>query len=93
MQYTSGYQPLQFAITTGPAPVPRLDGTAIVFGEVLEGRETISKIVAVPTFNPGEKVKAFNALGKLARDDRAEKTRRKWGSPLKAVVVLRAEVA
>jgi peptidyl-prolyl cis-trans isomerase B (cyclophilin B) len=36
-----GYRPTEFLITTGPGPVPRLDGLNLVFGRVTEGMSTV----------------------------------------------------
>ena len=64
-----------------------LDGENIVFGRVVEGLDVISSIVAVPTFLPYGNGKAFNDLANFIGDDRASKTKAKWGRPLKAVVI------
>jgi len=82
-----GYVPLGFVITTGPGPVPSLDGRTIVFGQVLEGLGTVSAIAAVPAYNPAASLGALNFLGQALQDERAAKAQRKWGTPLKAVVI------
>ncbi|GFR40128.1 hypothetical protein Agub_g684, partial [Astrephomene gubernaculifera] len=89
-----GYRPVEFLITTGPGPVPRLDGQNIVFGRVLEGMGVVGQVAQVPVFGPspvGNSL-AFNSLAAAIGDERAATVRRKYGKPLKAVVVLAAEV-
>ncbi|KAK9811475.1 hypothetical protein WJX72_004540 [[Myrmecia] bisecta] len=86
-QQRQNYRNLQFLITTGPAPDPALDGRNIVFGKVLEGLDTVSRVAAVPTFKPSGKLIAFNQLASLIGDDRAARSRSSWGKPLKAVVI------
>ena len=82
------YQPLSFLITTGPAPAPSLDGENIVFGRVIEGLDTtIAAVAAVPTFQPYGNQKTFNDIANFIGDERASKTKAKWGKPLKAVVI------
>lgn len=81
------YHDMQFLITTGPGPVPVLDGENVVFGRVLEGLDTIGAISTVPTFSPGAKARQMNAVASFLGDDRAAKARAKWGRPLKAVVI------
>lgn len=39
-----GYRPTEFLITTGPGPVPRLDGSNIVFGRVLSGIDVVAAV-------------------------------------------------
>jgi len=85
-----GYKNLEFLITTGPGPAPRLDGSNIPFGRVLEGMGTISTITTVPTFRANERTNALNMLAQKLGDDRAAGVRRKYGRPLKAVVILGA---
>jgi len=52
-----------------------------------EGLEVVDLIAGVPTFFPNDNLQAFNSLAKLIGDDRAQKTRKTWGRPLKAVVI------
>ncbi|GIL43976.1 hypothetical protein Vafri_1551 [Volvox africanus] len=88
------YRPVEFLITTGPGPVPRLNGQNIVFGRVLEGMSVVGQVAQVPVFGPspvGNSL-AFNSLASAIGDDRAATVRRKYGKPLKAVVVLGSEV-
>jgi peptidyl-prolyl cis-trans isomerase B (cyclophilin B) len=81
------YRNMQFLITTGPGPVPTLDGENVVFGRVVEGLGTVGSISAVPTFSPNEKARQMNAVASFLGDERAAKARAKWGRPLKAVVI------
>ncbi|GLC46741.1 hypothetical protein PLESTB_001358500 [Pleodorina starrii] len=88
------YKPVEFLITTGPGPVPRLNGANIVFGRVLEGMSVVGQVAQVPVFGPspvGNSL-AFNSLASAIGDDRAATVRRKYGKPLKAVVILGSEV-
>lgn len=88
------YKPVEFLITTGPGPVPRLDGANIVFGRVVEGMAVVGQVASVPVFGPspvGNSL-AFNSLASAIGDDRAATVRRKYGKPLKAVVILGSEV-
>jgi peptidyl-prolyl cis-trans isomerase B (cyclophilin B) len=83
-----GYRPTEFLITTGPGPVPRLDGQNIVFGKVVQGLDVVRAVATVPTFQPSERANAMNRLAAAIGDDRANAVRRKYGKPLKAVVIL-----
>ena len=88
-----GYQPLSFLITTGPGPAPSLDGENIVFGRVTEGFDVIVNIAnSVPTFQPNDSLIAYNKFAEFIGDDRASKTRSKWGKPLKAVVIVNSGI-
>ena len=60
-------RPLEFLITTGPGPVPRLDGENIAFGRVLEGINTVIDISAVPSFQPDARSQQLNAFAKVGR--------------------------
>lgn len=82
-----GYVGTEFAVTTGPGPVPALDGEAIVFGRVLEGIDVVADVAAVRAFNPAANVRGFNLLGQILNDERAARAKRNWGSPLQAVVI------
>lgn len=85
---SSSYQPTELLITTGPGPVPRLDGLNVVVGKVLSGLGVISELTAnVPTFVADGRSRALNKLAQFIGDDRAEAVRRKYGKPLKAVVI------
>ncbi|KAL9263928.1 Peptidyl-prolyl cis-trans isomerase CYP28, chloroplastic-like protein [Drosera capensis] len=67
-----GYRNVEFLITTGPGSCPEFDGKNIVFGTVLEGLDVIRAIAAVPTFEPGERIRQFNELAELIGDERAQ---------------------
>lgn len=81
------YRNLSFLITTGPGPAPVLDDENIVFGVVQQGLDVVGAISRVPTFQPSGNLRAFNDLAKLIGDERASKTRAKWGKPLQAIVI------
>ena len=89
---SEGYHNTQFLITTGPGPAPQLDGQDLVFGQVLEGIDTVVAVSEVPVFNPSEKVKALNAFAGAVGDERALRARQSWGRPLRAVVITGAGV-
>ncbi|KAG1676816.1 hypothetical protein FOA52_010325 [Chlamydomonas sp. UWO 241] len=82
-----GYAPLEFLITTGPGPVPRLDGLNIPFGRVMDGQGVVSTIAQVPTFRANERTSALNRIAQQLGDDRAAGVRRKYGRPFKAVII------
>jgi len=78
---------LEFGITTGPGPVPALDGTNIVFGRVDEGLGTVQDITEVPRYDPAANIRGFNMLASVLGDSRSKKAQASWGKPLKAVVI------
>jgi len=78
---------LEFAITTGPGPVPALDGTNIVFGRVDGGLGTVQDIAEVPRYDPAANIRGFNMLASVLGDSRSKKAQASWGKPLKAVVI------
>ena len=88
----AGYRPTELLITTGPGPVPRLDGLNLVFGRVTAGMTTLAAVAAVPSFQPDARSQQLNAFAKFIGDDRADKVRRRYGRPLKAVVITAAGV-
>ncbi|KIY98053.1 hypothetical protein MNEG_9908 [Monoraphidium neglectum] len=65
--------PLEFLVTTGPGPVPRLDGLNLVFGRVTSGLTTVAAVAAVPSFQPDPRSQQLNAFAKFIGDDRADK--------------------
>lgn len=87
-----GYRAAQFLITTGPGPVPRLDGRNIVFGRVLgpDGMAVVRAVTAVPTLQPPPG--PWATLARAVGDERAARVASKYGRPLKLVVISRAEV-
>lgn len=87
LRATRDYRNLSFLITTGPGPAPILDDENIVFGVVERGLDVVGAISRVPTFQPSGNLRAFNDLAKLIGDERANKTRAKWGKPLQAIVI------
>lgn len=62
-------------ITTGPGPVPRLDGLNLIFGRVTSGMTTVAAAAAVPSFQPDARSQQLNAFAKFIGDDRADKVR------------------
>jgi len=88
IQQSSTYRNAQFLITTGPGPTSSLDGTNVVFGKVLQGMDTVARVTAVPIFKPvNDRLLALNKLGSMLGDERAAKTRKKWGRPLQPVLI------
>lgn len=79
----------EFLITTGPAPVPSLDGENVVFGRVLSGLETVTRVAATPTFKPSSNSVAWNQVAEWVGDDRAAKARQSWSKPTQAIVITR----
>eukprot|EP00877_Chromochloris_zofingiensis_P002669 jgi/Chrzof1/12402/Cz06g33060.t1_CYP28 len=88
----SGYRNTEFLITTGPGPVPRLDGVNVVFGKVLEGIDTVRTVSTVPSFQPNARSRQLNRFAAFIGDERADNVARKYGRPLKAVVITGAGV-
>ena len=75
-------------ITTGPAPVPSLDGKNIIFGQVdRESLDVIAKIANTPVFSPSSQVKAWNFIANRVGDERAAKSKLIWTKPTKAVAI------
>eukprot|EP01023_Acetabularia_acetabulum_P041356 TRINITY_DN4029_c0_g2_i1.p1 TRINITY_DN4029_c0_g2~~TRINITY_DN4029_c0_g2_i1.p1 ORF type:complete len:274 (-),score=28.40 TRINITY_DN4029_c0_g2_i1:166-987(-) len=81
------YRNTEFLITTGPGPVPSLDGNELVFGKVLDGMSIVAEIANVPTYAPPQRVKAMNQLASFIGDDRAQRAKRTWSKPQKAIVI------
>lgn len=90
LRLAPGYRAAQFLITTGPGPVPRLDGANIVFGRVLYGLDVVTAVTRVPTLRapPGP----WTAVARLLGDERAARVASKYGRPLKLVVITGAGV-
>lgn len=78
----------EFAITTGPAPVPSLNDTNIVFGRVEEGMDVVAMVGGVDTYRPPERVRVMNDVAKVFGDDRAKTAKAIWSKPLQPVVIL-----
>ena len=83
----SSYKELSFLITTGPGPVPSLDGENIVFGRVLDGIDVVGKISQVPTLRQNEGLKVFSQLADVIGDERMASKRAQFGKPLTPVVI------
>ncbi|KAL4458988.1 hypothetical protein ABPG75_013853 [Micractinium tetrahymenae] len=90
IRFGKDYRNLSLLITTGPGPVPSLDGENIVVGQVSEGLDVVAAITQVPTFTPNDNARALNDFANFIGDERAAKTRAKWGRPLQVVVITRA---
>jgi cyclophilin family peptidyl-prolyl cis-trans isomerase len=85
------YANLSFLIATGPGPELELDEESnIVFGRVAEGMDVVAAIERVPVFGAVGPGATYNRIASLIGDERADKSRAKWGQPLKAVVITRA---
>eukprot|EP00775_Hariotina_reticulata_P012915 gene12915-13042_t len=82
------YRALEFYITTGPGPVPRLDGINPVFGKVESGMDTVIQLAQVPSFQPDIRSQQLNRFAKFLGDERADNVRRQYGKPLKAIIIL-----
>jgi peptidyl-prolyl cis-trans isomerase B (cyclophilin B) len=57
-----------------------------------EGLEVIRAVTQVPTFTPNSNSRAFNDFANFIGDDRAAKTKSKWGRPLQAILITSAGV-
>jgi peptidyl-prolyl cis-trans isomerase B (cyclophilin B) len=68
---------VEFLITTGPGPVPRLNGLNVVFGKVLEGMGTVAAVAAVPSFQPDIRSQQLNRFAAFLGDERADSVRRR----------------
>ena len=78
----------EILVTTGPAPVPSLDGKNIIFGQVdRESLDVISKIANTPVFSPSSQVKAWNFIANRVGDERAAKSKLIWTKPTQAVAI------
>lgn len=86
-----GYRPAEFLITTGPGPVPSLDGGNIVFGRVESGlAEVVGAVSRVKVLGatPGP----FGDLARAIGDERVRRVTAKYGRPLQLVVITKAGV-
>ena len=83
-----GYRPVGFNITTGPGPVPSLDGGNVVFGRVVAGLEVVAAVAALPALGPTPG--PFNALATALGDERGARARARFGQPLRLVVITKA---
>jgi len=77
----------RFRITTGPGPVPRLDGQSIVIGRVTAGLQVVGAISRVPTFAPLSSARAWNAVAAAVGDKRAATARGVWSKPRQTVLI------
>lgn len=76
-----------FTLCAGPGPALDLDGTNVVFGQIIEGLDIIQQMAAVPTIKPNDTLVGYNQLAQFFGDDRAAKARDKWDKPLQALVI------
>lgn len=90
LQRLPSYCNVSMLITTGPGPVPSLDGQNVVIGELLDGFDVLAAVQRVPTFYPSSNRRAFNELGQVFGDKRANLAAKRWGRPLKPIVVMAA---
>ncbi|KAJ0984312.1 hypothetical protein J5N97_002668 [Dioscorea zingiberensis] len=81
------YHNVEFLVTTGPGPCPRLDDQNIVFGAVLEGLDVVTSIATIPTYKPAERIRQFNDFAEFLGDERALNARALWNRPLKTVFI------
>jgi len=83
----------EIIITTGPAPVPSLDGKNIIFGRVdRESLDVISKIASTPVLSPSSQVKAWNFVASRVGDERAATSKLVWTKPTKAVAIFQSGI-
>ena len=82
-----GRAPTGFRITTGPGPVPALDGQNIVIGRVVSGMDVIASLARVPTYSPLPSARTWNDLAARLGDTRAATARGAWSKPRQAVVI------
>jgi len=87
-----GYVPFEFFMTTGPGPAPRLNDANVAFGRVESGYDVLAAIAKTRTFEPDARGRQLNRFAAFIGDDRADNVARRYGRPLRAVVVLKAEV-
>ena len=64
-----------FRITTGPGPVPSLDGANVVIGRVTAGLDVVAAVARTPTFAPLPSARSWNSLAAALGDGRAAKAR------------------
>jgi peptidyl-prolyl cis-trans isomerase B (cyclophilin B) len=83
-----------FRITTGPGPVPLLDGLDIVLGRVLEGTDVIVALSRQSTFAPreGSVTRTYNSLAGALGDGRAATARASWVKPQRRLFIADAGV-
>ena len=84
-----GYRPAEFLITTGPGPVPSLDGGNIVFGRVESGLAEVVGAVTSRVRVLGATPGPFGDLARAIGDERVRRVTAKYGRPLQLVVMWR----
>lgn len=92
MRARPDYRGLEILITTGPGPVPRLDGLNPVIGRVESGMDAVIAAAAVPSFQPDARSQQLNRFAKMIGDERADNVRRQYGKPLRAIIISKAGV-
>lgn len=55
-----------------------------------DGFDVLAAVQRVPTFYPSSNRRAFNELGQVFGDKRANLAAKRWGRPLKPIVVMAA---
>lgn len=87
-----GYRAAEFLITTGPGPVPSLDGANIVFGRVESGMAEVVGAVTSRVKVLGATPGPFGDLARAIGDERVARVTAKYGRPLQLVVITKAGV-
>ena len=87
-----GYRAAEFLITTGPGPVPSLDGANIVFGGVEQGLAEVVGAVTARVRVLGATPGPFGDLARAIGDERVARVTAKYGRPLQLVVITKAGV-
>ena len=87
-----GYRAAEFLITTGPGPVPSLDGANIVFGGVEQGLAEVVGAVTARVRVLGATPGPFGDLARAIGDERVARVTAKYGRPLHLVVITKAGV-
>ncbi|XP_073018275.1 LOW QUALITY PROTEIN: peptidyl-prolyl cis-trans isomerase CYP28, chloroplastic [Primulina eburnea] len=87
LKLNTNYHNVEFLITTGPGPCPRLDRNNIVFGSVLEGLDVVTAVASIPTYKPSERIRQYNEFAEFIGDERARTARATWNRPLKTLYI------
>ncbi|KZV29620.1 hypothetical protein F511_00898 [Dorcoceras hygrometricum] len=87
LKLNTNYHNVEFLITTGPGPCPRLDRNNIVFGSVLEGLDVVTAVASIPTYKPSERIRQYNDFAQFIGDERAKSARAIWNRPVKTLYI------